>query len=366
MKRCFGLALLMLLPLLSGCGQSASVPPIRPLVFGQYIYAAQDDGTIRVYDINQHHLEVLVIAAFPCCSDVRGITAAAPTHRLYVMYNTRNAGHLLALDLLSGRVIWDIVEHVPGVDRGQVTPDGRTIYLPTWESDPNTPYELVIDARNGAIVGKIILPPRSHDTVVNLAGTYVYMETKSPTGTIYIASTTSNQVVRTITGYCCGGVLQPFSINAANSLMVNDVVNYDGFQVASVTTGKVIESVPFPGPAGSAYGHGIAWTPNEHEVWAVDGGVPAVHVFNMTVSPPVQTHLIRVGARSNWVTINLDGRYAYISGPKGSTDPTYIVDAHTYQIVGTLPDSYSEDLLEVDFSGSQVSMVGNQFGLGRA
>jgi hypothetical protein len=127
MKRCFALALLMLLPFLSGCQQSASIPHTRPLTSGQYIYAAQDDGTVRVYDINQHHKEVEVIAAFPCCADVRGITAAAPTHRLYVMYNTRNAGHLLAMDLLSGRILWDIAEHVPGVDRGQVTPDGRTI-----------------------------------------------------------------------------------------------------------------------------------------------------------------------------------------------------------------------------------------------
>src|SRR6266545_3448716 len=67
----------------------------------QLIYAAQNDGTIHVYDINAHHAAVKVIRAFSCCADVRGIAAAEPTHRLYVMYNQNSQGHVAAMDLLS-------------------------------------------------------------------------------------------------------------------------------------------------------------------------------------------------------------------------------------------------------------------------
>ena len=57
------------------------------------------------------------------------VTAAAPTHRFYVMYNRDKEGHVASIDLLSGQVVWDRVLHTPGVDRGNLTPDGTTLYL---------------------------------------------------------------------------------------------------------------------------------------------------------------------------------------------------------------------------------------------
>src|SRR5919202_1614207 len=75
-------------------------------VASELIYAAQNDGTIHVYDIDDHHTEVKVIGLFSCCADVRGITAAVPTHQLYVMYNRAGEGHVASLDLTSDQVIW--------------------------------------------------------------------------------------------------------------------------------------------------------------------------------------------------------------------------------------------------------------------
>ena len=115
------------------------------------IYAAQDDGTLHVYDIDAGHRLVHTIPVFACCGDVRGAAAAVPTHRFYVMYNRGDEGHVASIDLLSGQVVWDKVLHTPGVDRGNLTPDGTTLYLPTWESDPSSPYELVVDALSGAV-----------------------------------------------------------------------------------------------------------------------------------------------------------------------------------------------------------------------
>jgi DNA-binding beta-propeller fold protein YncE len=365
--RCLLLAAGLLL--LAGCmappaynrtPETTAAPQIAAGLSGRFIYAAQDDGTLHVYDIDHAHRLVKVIRVFACCADVRGAAATAPTHRFYVMYNAANQGHVAALDLLTDAVLWDKVVHLPGVDRGDVTPNGKRLYVPTWESDPNTPYELVLDAMTGAEVGRIALPPRSHDTIVSLDGSRVFMETKSATAAIYVADTTTNRVVATVDGYCCTGVLAPFAVNGTNTLLVNDVNGYAGFQIGDVATGWVVASVSFAEGAG---GHGIAWTPDEREVWVDDGGGAYVHIFTMTGTQPRETHLLRVGHTPHWLTFSIDGRYAYVAGRKGAGDLTDVIDARTYQRVGTLGPS--EDLLEVDASGGAIARVGKQFGVGR-
>ena len=144
--------------------------------------------------------------------------------------------------------------------------------------------------------------------------------------------------------------------------MVNDVVGFHGFEVADIVAGHVIASVPIVGP-GTA-GHGIAFTPDGRLVWVNDGGAPLVYVFDMATTPPRQAQTVHVSNPDpHWVTFSLDGRFAYVAGRKGSSDPTDVIDAHTYERVGRL--SASEDLLEVDMTANAVVAVGNQFGLGR-
>lgn len=345
---------------LGGASSGAATAEGHRSLSGQFIYAAQDDGTIHVYDINQAHRLVKRIVMAACCVDVRGVAAAAPTRRFYVMYNKAGEGHVAAVDLLRDRVLWDRVAHAPGVDRGDVTPDGKTLYVPTWESDPNTPYELVLDATTGAEVGRIALPTRSHDTIVSLDGRRVFMETKSATAAIYVADTATSRIVETVGGYCCTHVVAPFSVNGTDTLLVSDVIGYAGFQVGDVASGRVIAAVPFASGTG---GHGIAWTPDEREVWVNDGGGPYVHVFTMSGSQIRETGLVRVSNTPHWLTFSLDGRFAYVAGRKGAGDPTDVIDARTYQRIGALGPS--EDLLEVDVSGGVITRVGKQFGVGR-
>jgi hypothetical protein len=341
-------------------GTTSDADTAPQVVASDLIYAAQDDGTVHVYDIDHHHVEVRVIRLFECCADVRGITAAVPTHRLYVMYNRNSQGHVASIDLMSDEVIWDRVLHIPGVDRGNVTPDGRTLYLPTWEGDPGSAYELVIDAETGTEQARITLPPRSHDTIVSLDGERVFMETKSPTASIYVVDSASNDVIEVVGGYCCSGVLGPFAINGTGTKVVNDVNDYAGFQLADVALGRVTEFIPFASGYG---GHGIAWTPDESQVWVNDGGMPDVHVFDMKATPPNELHLVDVSHVPHWITFSIDGRFAYVAGRKGGEDVTDVIDVPTYQRVSSLGPS--EDLLEVDFAGGSLMAVGNQFGIGR-
>src|SRR5436309_7999334 len=304
----------------SGTTSTADTAP--QVVASALIYAAQSDGTIHVYDIDHHHAEVKVIRLFSCCADVRGVTAAVPTHRLYVMYNRDSEGHVASIDLMSDQVLWDRVLHIPGVDRGNLTPDGTTLYLPTWEDDPGSAYELVIDAETGAEKARITLPPRSHDTIVSLDGQRVFMETKSTTASMYVADSESNQVIEALGGYCCSGILGPFAINGAATKVVNQVNGYAGLQLAEVASGGVTVAVPFASGYG---GHGIAWTPDERQVWVNDGGLPQVHVFDMQVSPPRELEPVPVSNVSHWLTFSIDGRFAYVAGRKGSDDATDVI-----------------------------------------
>ncbi|HEX8969682.1 MAG TPA: hypothetical protein VF937_17495, partial [Chloroflexota bacterium] len=168
------------------------------------------------------------------------------------------------------------------------------------------------------------------------------------------------QVIEALGGYCCSGVLGPFAINGIATRVANQVNGYAGFQLADVASGGVTELIPFASGAG---GHGIAWRPDESEVWVNDGGMPEVHVFDMTASPPRELNPVAVSHVPHWLTFSIDGRFAYVAGRKGSGDVTDVIDASTYQRVGGLGPS--EDLLEVDFSGGSLVAVGNQFGIGR-
>src|SRR5438132_840480 len=109
-----------------------------------------------------------------------------------------------------------------------------------------------VPRRGEATVRHLIYAAQDDGTihVYDVDGRRGFMETRSPTGAIYVARTATNRVVATVIGYCCGGVLGPFSLNSRATLMVNDVVGFNGFALADVMTGHVIASIS-AGPSGT-------------------------------------------------------------------------------------------------------------------
>ena len=108
--------------------------------------------------------------------------------------------------------------------------------------------------------------------------------------------------------------------------------------------------------------HGIALTPDEKELWLVDGANNAVHVFDSTVMPPKQVTTIHMRDFPGWISFSMDGRYAYVSTGE-------IVDAATKKVVATLQDEdghqvESEKLLDLTIANGKVVRAGNQFGVG--
>ena len=104
--------------------------------------------------------------------NVKGICASAATDRVYVTTIKR----MLCIDLLTDKVLWSR-EYEGGCDRMAITPDGRTIFLPTLEG----PYWFVIDALTGDEQTRIVRNSGAHNTVCSLDGSRAYLAgLKSP------------------------------------------------------------------------------------------------------------------------------------------------------------------------------------------
>jgi outer membrane protein assembly factor BamB len=332
---------------------------------GRYIYAAFNNGSIHVYDIDNGHQEISVFETVPGVRDVRGACASAQTGMFYLAHQAATAGYVVAVDLYTGRVLWSR-SYQPNVDRLSCLPDGRKLYVPCNES-----YEddclMVLDAATGDELIRISISARPHDCLNSLSGDRVYIETKS-SDLITVVDTVTDTVIGQIGPFA--GIGGPYTINGGQTRLYGNFFGVNGFQVGNITTGEVLDTAVIAGQTTSVPGrlnqHGIGLRPDETEVWVNDGvgGQPFVHVFDVTVSPPRQIQDVRLSySNPHWVTFTIDGDYAYPSGPKLAELPADVIDTSTYQRVGSIGPS--EDLLEVDFENGVITRVGNQFGVGR-
>ena len=110
---------------------------------------------------------------------------------------------------------------------------------------------------------------------MGLDGKYVYL---GGCGDAFlgVASTATNRLVRRI-GPLNGPGVRPFTINGSQTLAFTTSKSFLGFQVSSITTGRVLFSVAPPGftfyPAAfgdSTPDHGISLSPNERQLYLID------------------------------------------------------------------------------------------------
>jgi DNA-binding beta-propeller fold protein YncE len=288
--------------------------------------------------------------------NVKGIAASAATGRLYVTTINRMA----ALDIVTGRKIWDRT-YKGGCDRLAISPDGRILYVPSFESA----HWNVVDADTGDVVKKIETKSGAHNTIYARDGARVYMAgLRSPL--LSVADARTHRVVQTIGPF--SKPIRPFTVNGRGTLVFVNVNDLLGFEVGDLQTGKMLHRVQIqgyePGPV-KRHGcpsHGIALTPDEKELWVVDGANNALHVFDATVMPPRQATTIKLRDFPGWISFSIDGRQAYSSTGE-------IIDSNTKKIVATLTDEagrqvQSEKVLELVFDHGKVIRAGNQFGIG--
>ena len=289
--------------------------------------------------------------------NVKGLVASAATGRLYLTTPKR----LAAIDLSSGKMLWNR-EYEGGCDRMAIAPDGRRLYVPSFEG----PHWRVVDAATGDSLATVVTGAGSHNTIFGLDGRRVYLAgLRSPL--LAVADPHQDAVVAQVGPFA--NSIRPFTINGAETLAFVNVNDLLGFEIGDIRSGKVLQHVEVGGYAKGPVkrhgcpSHGIALTPDEKEIWLADAFNKRVHVFDVTAMPPRQVASIAVRDEPGWVTFSLDGRHAYPSTGE-------VLDTATRQVVATLTDEtgravQSEKLVEIVFAGGKAVRASDQFGVGR-
>jgi hypothetical protein len=342
----------------------------RPSPVARALYAVNESpnerGSISVYDIDAGHRLVRTIATVEGVADVRGVAASAVTGRLYVAYlNASGVGMVYSLDLYSNRVLWNRAIP-PGIDRLAIRPDGRLLYVPTFELG-SAAFINIVDAGSGDTVRRVYFSNRSHDAQYPLSGP-IFQETKATDGSgnyLYLIDPQS-YAVRGVGPY--SGVLGPYAVDSTSSYAVNEVRHLWGMEVADLKTGRIVTAnIPDHPPGDPWLLHGIGWTPDQNEVWQNSTQAdPHVYVWDMRdpMAPFLKDRLtLRSGRGSHWLTFDIKGDYGYVAPNKNGADRTEIFDPKTHASLGTI--AASEDMLEIDFANGKIGRVGDQYGIGR-
>lgn len=315
---------------------------------------------ILVFDMDQNHQFVKRIATTASRSEkpdnIKGVCANALTQRLYFTTPKK----LYCFDLVSEQTLWE-TELPLGCDRMSMTPNGRILYVPSFEKDTWN----VVDASNGKVIKTIETKSGAHNTVCGLDGQRMYMAgLRSP---LLSVADMTHQVIQTIGPFSAS--IRPFTVNGRQTrcfVCVNDLL---GFEIGDLKTGKKLATVEVQGFSKGPVkrhgcpSHGIGLTPDEREIWLCDAHNSRLHVFDATMSPPKQLTSIAVREQPGWMTFSLDGRWAYPSTGE-------VIDTNSKQTVVGLTDEagrevHSEKMVEIHFRNGKPVATGDQFGLGR-
>lgn len=317
---------------------------------------------ILVFDIDNGHKFVKRIPSAGLDDNgrprnVKGVCASAETQRIYVS----TPKTMMCFDLISEKLLWE-KSYPGGCDRMSISPDGKVIYLPSFESD----HWHVVDAISGDVIETIVPKSGAHNTVFGPLGTEVYLAgLKSPM--LGVADARSHKLVRSVGPF--GASIRPFTVNGSQTLCFVNVNELLGFEVGDMRTGKFLHRVVVEGfekgrvKRHGCPSHGIALTPDEKELWLTDAANCRLHLFDATVMPPKQIQSIELRDQPGWVTFSIDGRYAYPSTGD-------VIERSARKIITGLTDEtgqavQSEKMLEIVFAGNRVIRAGNQFGVGQ-
>jgi len=318
---------------------------------------------ILVYDIDHGHS---FLKRIPSPFDdpegkvenIKGVCASAATRRLYVTSLSR----LACIDLVTEKPLW-VKALEGGCDRLAIAPDGKVLYVPSLEG----PHWNVVDGATGDVIRKVMTGRGAHNTVWPASGPRVFMADLR-SSTLLVGEATTHEIVQRVGPFT--SAIRPFTVNSDGTLCFVNVNGLLGFEVGDVRTGKMLHRVEVPGYSPGPVkrhgcpSHGVGLTPDEKELWVVDGPNQRLHVFDATVLPPrYQASIELLVDQPGWVTFSLDGKTAYPSTGE-------VIDTRSRKIVAHLRDEegrqvQSEKLLEIDFAGSIPVRAGDQFGVGR-
>jgi DNA-binding beta-propeller fold protein YncE len=315
---------------------------------------------ILVFDIDNNHKFVKRIPMQGLHpngkpSNVKGIAVSISLNSIYVS----TIESLQRIDLTTNKLVWE-KKYEGGCDRMSISPDGKTMYLPSFE---NTFWN-VVDCETGNLIKKIEVHKKAHNTIYAPSGKYVYLDDLS-SPTLHVADPKTHTLVKKIGPFANN--VRPFTINGKENLVFVTVDSLLGFEVGDLNTGQKLAHVEVQGwnrgPV-RRHGnpsHGIGLTPDEKELWVADGHNMRVHVFTAQ-APYQQLTTIPLQDMPGWVLFSMDGKYVYPSSGE-------VIDRKTRKIITLLHDEFynnvaSEKLVEIHFSGNKSIKAGDQFAIG--
>jgi DNA-binding beta-propeller fold protein YncE len=384
--------LLVLLPMVFFCGamprglvppaDRGVVPPIPgepiPPTVHRYLYVAEPGirnylqyggHGILVFDMDDHFKLLRRIPTGGLDtkgepSNVKGVAVSLYTHCIYVS----TIQSLQCIDLLTEKSVWE-KPYEGGCDRMSVSPDGKTIYCPSFEGDDWK----VLDARTGDVLHKVVTHSASHNTIYGPDGKKVYLEGLRSN---YLTVVRTSDYTTSLAGPFFNHI-RPFTIDARQQRCYVNCDSLLGFEVGDLVTGKMIAHIDVKGfnmgpvKRHGCPSHGIALTPDEKELWLADGFNESVHVFSLGEAGDEtagqlkirQGQTIKLSDQPGWITFSIDGRYALPSTGE-------VIDSRSKAIIAVLKDEkggpvQSEKMVEIGWSGGRPVVAGDQFGIGR-
>lgn len=317
---------------------------------------------LLVFDIDGGHRFVKRIPTAGLGDDgkplnVKGVCVSQSLARIYVS----TIRSLMCLDLVTEKLLWE-KDYEGGCDRMAISPDGRTIYLPSLEKD----HWHVVSAADGKILAKIVPRSGAHNTAYGLDGKFVYLAgLKSPL--LSVADTSTHSISRRIGPFSAS--IRPFTVNGKQTRCYVNINDLLGFEIGDLQSGRMLHRVEVEGfekgpvKRHGCPSHGIGLTPDEKEIWVTDGANSRIHVYDNTDEPPKKVASIALRDQPGWITFSLDGTTAYPSTGD-------IIDVASREIITTLSDEtgaavQSEKMVEIHMQGGKPVRAGDQFGLGR-
>jgi hypothetical protein len=355
-----------------------SAVPAPPPAGRSHLEYVLQDGVTSVYDMDHEFRLVKTISLPQTNAEVRGVTVAPSTHLMFIPYGGDGEGNgngsVLAFDLLSEKVVWDVKLNT-GIDSGQVSPDGKRLYIPTGELT-STGLWNVLNAANGGVTGTIQGGTGPHNTVASSDGNYVYMAGR--TSKYLNVYETATGRVREIGPLI--NTARPFTVNGSNTLAYTTATNFDGFQISSISTGKVLFTVSFGEvPRGfpfTAPSHGASLSPDEQQLYVIDAVHKQIQFWDVSGAKagiaPTQIGVVAVAGlsgnespcaydcgRGGWVQRSVDGRYLFVG------DSGEVIDTLTRKVVTTLATlAQTKKSIEVDWENGVPVATSGRTGVG--
>ena len=340
------------------CAPTASEPPPRYLyvgVPGSDLDTVNVGVSILVFDIGHDHQFVKRIAIWPRGATperIRGLELAPPSAsaragaprrpRLYIS-TTRRLG---AIDLASGNVLWEQAYRGHCCDQMAASPDGRIIYAPAFGS----PEWYVIDPAGGALVSTVHVIGWPRSTAFSRNGKLAYLAAWE-SNRLSVADTASNTI--TSRDWSLQWVSVPIHDQPQRHAW-SSPISMGSSGLRSVTSRPASSSIASRSTATrptqlaqyECPSHGLAFTPDERELWVADGVDNRLRIFDATTYPPVEKSSIQLTRQPRSITFSRDGRFAYASTGD-------VLDVATKRIVAALKDEQgkvveSEHMVEVE------------------